>query len=42
MKNLHFVTAVDPAFIERGLRERNERLWVEPKITDGTPSERKP
>jgi hypothetical protein len=42
MKNLHFVTAVDPAFIERGLRERNERLWVEPKVTDGAPPERKP
>ncbi len=34
MRNLHVVTAIHPEQIERGLRERDERLWVEPQVRD--------
>jgi hypothetical protein len=34
MKNLHIVTTVHPEQIERGLRERDEKLWVEPRVRD--------
>lgn len=40
VKNLHFITAVQPEWIERGLRERDGRLWVEPKVQAGPPTKK--
>lgn len=32
VENLHFITAVQPEMIKRGLTDRNAPLWVEPKV----------
>jgi hypothetical protein len=32
VKNLHVITAVHPELIERGLRQRDPRVWVEPQV----------
>lgn len=42
IKNLHFVTVVHPQLIERGLRDRDETLWVEPRVQAGPDSGKKP
>jgi len=39
MQNLHIVTAVHPEQVERGLRQRDEQQWVEPRVREAPAKE---